>query len=234
MKSFDESLEMMEGGRLLDVAAGRGSSAQYALSHFRNVSECIGIDISPENVETATKAVIDERVRFKVMNAEQLDFPDNSFDIALMFNSLHHMNDKQRVLSEIFRVLKPGGRFVLSEMHNEVHSAKELNHVDLHHWWAMIDMKNGIPHHMTYSKKDILQCTLSLPFSCINCFESDDCIMADKDTIQYLCTVIDNYMNKAEQLPEGNLLLKKGMELKNRILSNGLTFAPSINIIAVK
>jgi len=63
------------------------------------------------------------------MNAERMDFANESFDTVSISASLHHLPNIQQVLAEISRVLKPGGNFILAEMHRDGQTAAELTSV---------------------------------------------------------------------------------------------------------
>lgn len=234
MNNWENIIKSIEAGRLLDVASGRGNSIKFALENFSNVIECVGIDVSEANIESAKQAVQDERVRFMLMNGASMSFNDNEFDTVTMFNSMHHLKNTDQVMSEIFRVLKPGGKFILSEMYRDVKTDKEKNHVDLHHWWAEIDMKNGIPHFLTFRRRDILHTALTRPYSCINCYEPDENRNANKDAVEHICSVIDTYFDKAANLPDKDRIIMQGEKIRQRILDIGLTFAPYLIIIASK
>ena len=78
-----------------------------------------GIDISSEAIHIARRTAVanevEERVRFTVGSAYELDSPDNYFDVIAGQAILHHVADKSRVASELYRVLKPGGKAVFFE-----------------------------------------------------------------------------------------------------------------------
>lgn len=98
----------------LDLGCGLGSQSLIAAKAGMKVS---AIDISPESV-AETRALL-KREGFKdfyaeVMDAEYLDFPDNSFDLIVCSGVLHHM-DVNAVFPQMARVLKPGGRVVALE-----------------------------------------------------------------------------------------------------------------------
>lgn len=103
------------GARTLEYGCGQGSAA-FDLA--RAGSDVIGIDISPVAVEQATARGqaegIGDRLDFRVMDAENLDFPDDSFDVVCGSGILHHL-DLARSYAEIARVLKPGGTAVFTE-----------------------------------------------------------------------------------------------------------------------
>ncbi|MES9544131.1 MULTISPECIES: methyltransferase domain-containing protein [unclassified Actinomadura] len=105
------------GGRILDLGCGTG---EPAIRVARTTgAEVIGISVSAEDVRTATAraaaAGLAERVRFEVADAMAPPFPTDSFDAVLALESMGHMPDRARVLAEIARVLRPGGRLAFCE-----------------------------------------------------------------------------------------------------------------------
>ncbi|MCK4858248.1 MAG: class I SAM-dependent methyltransferase [candidate division Zixibacteria bacterium] len=96
--------------KVLDYACGSGWVSIY---FARSGAECYGFDISPKSVEVANKMAaangLGERCHFRVCSAENLDFPDNTFDFIFGNAALHH-TDLNKSPAEIARVLKPGGK----------------------------------------------------------------------------------------------------------------------------
>ncbi|MFN2744518.1 MULTISPECIES: class I SAM-dependent methyltransferase [Bacillus] len=102
---------------LLDVGTGAGHTA-IAFSPF--VKQCTGIDVTEEMVKTAALFAKEKNARnvtFLQGDAENLDFPDASFDIVTCRFAAHHFPDIRRAMTEIARVLKPGGSFILVDHH---------------------------------------------------------------------------------------------------------------------
>lgn len=95
--------------RCLDVGCGTGNSYARGLQE-RGVSY-VGVDISPQAVQAARAAGLDARV---IADAAGLPFADASFDLALCVEVLEHLFAPQRATEEIRRVLRPGGRLVVS------------------------------------------------------------------------------------------------------------------------
>jgi ubiquinone/menaquinone biosynthesis C-methylase UbiE len=97
---------------VLDVAAGTGMVALVLSKKAANVE---AIDFSPQMIQTASKAATAkhiDNVRFSVQSAYDLKFPGSIFDIVLICNSLHVMQQPGRALAEAKRVLKRSGMLI--------------------------------------------------------------------------------------------------------------------------
>jgi SAM-dependent methyltransferase len=103
------------GQRLLDVGCGPG---HYAAEFLERGAEVVAVDGSAELIAHAKERVGD-RADLHVHDLElPLDFAeDASFDTVLSALVVHHIRDRAGLLAEIFRVLKPGGRFLISTTH---------------------------------------------------------------------------------------------------------------------
>ncbi len=101
------------GERLLDVATGTGHSA---LSAARQGADVVGIDYVPALIEIARKRAAAEQVpaEFIEAAAENLPFPDSSFDVVVSAIGVMFAADHQRAADEIVRVVRPGGRIVVT------------------------------------------------------------------------------------------------------------------------
>lgn len=98
------------GMRVLDVAAGTGTSAAAIA---RTGAEVVALDFSKGMVEQGR--VRHPEIEFVVGDAEQLPFGDDEFDVVTISFGLRNVQHPQRALDEMFRVLKPGGRLVICE-----------------------------------------------------------------------------------------------------------------------
>jgi len=97
----------------LDIGTGPGI---IAAALKPKVARVIGFDLAPEMVKQAVERHGHvENVSFAVGNVEQLNFADNSFDLATARMVFHHVGDCPLGFSEVWRVLRSGGRFVFCE-----------------------------------------------------------------------------------------------------------------------
>jgi ubiquinone/menaquinone biosynthesis C-methylase UbiE len=99
----------VRGKFLLDLGCGAGENSVY----FAKLgAHCVAADYSPGMVDVALQLA--ERncvnVQGRVINAMDIDIPDNTFDIVYASNLLHHMPDPLLTILEIHRILKPGGK----------------------------------------------------------------------------------------------------------------------------
>ena len=87
-----------------------------------------GIDLTARAIEITKKRLsfYDLSSNLKVGDAENLEFSDNSFDFIYSWGVIHHSPDTQKAVDEIYRVLKPGGRFFCLEFSKILNSNLEL------------------------------------------------------------------------------------------------------------
>ena len=94
-----QRLGEISGGKVLDVATSQGSFIGTMMNALKDYDSFIGIDISHDDLEKARSEFVDKPVEFEIMNAEELNFPDDSFDTVCLSYSIHHLkNSKQVVL----------------------------------------------------------------------------------------------------------------------------------------
>lgn len=106
-------LDPQPGERVLDVATGTGVAAFMAAEHVGKAGEVVATDIS-ESMVAQTAAYAAERgitnMRFERADAEELPYPDASFDAVTCVLGLMFPAEPQRAIEQMYRMLKPGGR----------------------------------------------------------------------------------------------------------------------------
>jgi demethylmenaquinone methyltransferase / 2-methoxy-6-polyprenyl-1,4-benzoquinol methylase len=110
-----------ESGRALDVGTGTGDFAIALLARSPRTATVTGVDISPGMLEIAerraSKAGIATRYERSIASVESLPFADATFDVAMAGFVIRNVGDVPRGLAEMRRVLKPGGRAVILDLH---------------------------------------------------------------------------------------------------------------------
>ncbi|MBU4376636.1 MAG: class I SAM-dependent methyltransferase [Candidatus Omnitrophica bacterium] len=116
-------------GDILEIGTGKGYMAITLAQLGLNFTT---VDISAEEQEFARQNIkhlnLERFVDFRIENAEALNFQNDSFDIALSVNTLHHLKNPFKVIDEMLRVLRPGGRIVLSDFTKKGFSIIEMIH----------------------------------------------------------------------------------------------------------
>jgi ubiquinone/menaquinone biosynthesis C-methylase UbiE len=107
---IDACLRLMDlprGARIADLGCGSGVFTE--LMRQRGF-HCVGVDLSPKLIEIGRNKF--PQVEFIEGDVENLPFPPASLDGVLLSGIVHHLPDPARCAAEVFRVLRPGGRFV--------------------------------------------------------------------------------------------------------------------------
>ncbi|MCL1469064.1 methyltransferase domain-containing protein [Argonema antarcticum] len=108
--------QVQEVDRIIDVGCGIGGSSLYLAQKYN--ASAVGITLSPVQAsraaERAQVAGMSTKTEFQVADALNMPFADASFDFVWSLESGEHMPDKQKFLQECYRVLKPGGTFLMA------------------------------------------------------------------------------------------------------------------------
>jgi SAM-dependent methyltransferase len=116
----------LKGKRVLDIACGTGWTTENLV---RSGAVVTAIDLTPKAVELTKKrlAMFGLEAEVREADAENLPFPDATFDYVLAWGCLMHTPDTEKAIREIHRVLKPGGRA----------AAMMYNKSSIHWWWGI-------------------------------------------------------------------------------------------------
>ncbi|RIE06725.1 methyltransferase domain-containing protein [Candidatus Cryosericum terrychapinii] len=110
---------LKEGDVVLDLGSGAGFDSFLAARKVGKTGKVIGVDMTPEMIAKARANAMAgnfENVEFLLGDIEALPLPDNSVDAAISNCVINLVPDKQKVFQELNRVLRPEGRFMISDV----------------------------------------------------------------------------------------------------------------------
>ena len=109
-----QGLTIHSDSQVLDLCCGSGQTTQFLVKLSQNVT---GLDASPKSLQRARQNV--PLAVYLEAFAEKMPFADNLFDVVHTSVALHEMQPEQlrKIISEVYRVLKPGGVFTLVDFH---------------------------------------------------------------------------------------------------------------------
>jgi ubiquinone/menaquinone biosynthesis C-methylase UbiE len=228
LQKLEERLKIIDGGVMLDVATGRGEFLHSLMESLKSYDKAVAIDNSERAIAAVKERFTETSVDVREMDAAKMDFPNEHFDTVAISNSLHHFDQPEAVLSEMMRVLKPGGYILISEMHcDEGQTDAQKSHILAHHWWSDIDSKLGIVHHKTLTTDEIAAMLNQLNLSKSECYEFSypENNPRDEEKVTQLINATDMYLERIKNHEDYEELKQRGEELKERFREVG--FAPA-------
>ncbi len=97
---------------VLEIAAGTGRVTRHISDRIGKEAKLIATDINPAMLDIARQLLSASNIEFQVADAQELPFPDNSFDCVICQFGYMFLPDRQKGFNEAWRVLKPGGQFL--------------------------------------------------------------------------------------------------------------------------
>ena len=113
--------DLCPGLDVLDVASGEGYGSSILANVARSV---IGVDVDPAAIAHARTTYGGENLRFVQGSALDLPLGDASVDAVVSFETLEHVREHARFMAEVKRVLRPGGKLIVSTPERAVYSAR--------------------------------------------------------------------------------------------------------------
>lgn len=234
MDILKEKLGKYTGGKILDVATGDGYFINLLINNLQNYLSVVGVDTDREILEQSGKTFKNSRVSFEYMSGDDIKFDDNSFDTVAISNSLHHMKCIDKTLREMYRVLKPGGNFIINEIICDNQNEKQLSHVYFHHLQAEIDTLMGICHNKTFAKNDVIKIAENIGFIGYESFVHENKKFNQYVNIDMFKERYRNFVEKVKECPEYEKYRLEFESLAARLDNVGVEFASQLMIIGRK
>ncbi|MBN2228365.1 MAG: methyltransferase domain-containing protein [Candidatus Thorarchaeota archaeon] len=234
-----EKLGTISGGVILDVGTQDGDFITTLMKTLREYKSFVGIDILAGDLKKAKEKFKDAPVDLMEMNAETMSFPDNHFNTVCISYSIHHLENIDTVLAEMYRVLKPGGSFIIQELYSdgEQTQAQRVDR-DKHNLNVKIDTILGIPHFEALSRQELRDAVNKVGLSavevyesswgvkCLFCKEAPDCEDPHrKENVDYVIKDIDADLARIIDHPSYDELRQVGESIKERVKVTGSSAA---------
>ncbi|MFX0116263.1 MAG: class I SAM-dependent methyltransferase [Candidatus Hodarchaeota archaeon] len=256
-RAIERALNSISGGKVLDVCTDDGDFINTLKQMLNSFDSFVGIDISEKDFQAARKKFSQEPVNFLKMNAEALEFEDDFFDTVCISYSLHHLDAIPKVFSEMKRVLKPNGYFIIQEMYSDGHQSEaQTTDILVHHWDAKVDSLRGIPHNATLGKQELKEevATLELkelrvfdtlhPVKCLLCDNRAECEdPKNESVVNFAIEEIENTLKRLQEHvgqeetqipPDVEKLKEEGEKLKKRVQMTGSAASSQLFFIGKK
>jgi 2-polyprenyl-3-methyl-5-hydroxy-6-metoxy-1,4-benzoquinol methylase len=220
---------------VLDVATGRGDFARTLAAGLASFDEIVGVDASKEAIVAARKSTEWPDIRFLEMDVEHLDLADDFFDTVAISAALHHLQDIPTVMEEVRRVLRPGGTFILAEMHSDGETKAQLTMIHLHHWVAAVDRALGIRHNATLPRAELVGFAKGITLEQVVChdlFDRDSDPM-EPQRVASLDALIDRTLARAVGARHQAKLVRQGEALRERLHRVGAQREPILLLTGV-
>lgn len=171
----EKVVSLFEGGKLLEIGPGPAYVSIEIAKRLPKV-EIIGLEISDTMIEIAKKNAkeheVSEKITLKKGDASKMPLKDSEFDFVITSGSLHHWKKPTQVVDEIYRVLRPGCRALVSDLMKDAPKEK------VHDFANKIDsklMRWGLKHSFkeSYTARQIEQMIKSTHFREIEITEEE-------------------------------------------------------------
>ncbi len=234
MNALEQVLSEIDGGKVLDVATGDGEFVELLVRHLRSYSSITGVDVDQNLLSDAIRSHSRSNIRFRVADARRLPFADARFDTVTLSDALHHFDRPMEPLSEMMRVLMPGGMLILHEMAADGLSPKQQVMADLHRIKAEVDSMLGIFHGPTLDRAKMRSLVDILPVRVR--FEGEyvqPVAGEDREEIDARFAFIDLYLEHISSDVKGYARLRRfALRAKEKAYRVGIAPPPQVVIAA--
>ena len=233
---FKELLAKTDGGDILDVGCGSGQFTEVLTASLRSFDSITGIDVDDESLQEARKKFTGSKYSFVRIEGGTLPYSDESFNTVAISKALHHVEDPGSTLTGMWRVLKPGGVFLINEMHRDGLSPSQESHKLYHHLRSEIDNLLGISHNYTFTRPALVDLfnNLNLEERIISEFNPDQSMALDPGSIEEFVKKMDGWMHQLNGMPEKDVMIERAAGLKERFYKHGISRPPQLVLMGRK
>ncbi len=236
MEKFAKFLKDNKFKKILDVGTGTGNFVDLLNKLYMDYDEIIGIDTHELSISRAKEHFTDERMKFEVMDAMEMSFKDDTFDLVCLSNSIHHLANPKAMFTAMERVLKPGGKIVISEMVSDNLDERQKSHLLVHHFSAKIDRLRGETHNETMSHEEILK--LIKENSTLSILDQWDLDYERRgenteEEIKWFMNTMDRLVERVPESDEKKVFLKEADSVKEYIKKFGFDSATTVLVVLV-
>jgi 2-polyprenyl-3-methyl-5-hydroxy-6-metoxy-1,4-benzoquinol methylase len=142
LKAYKFANNFCQNMKILDAGCGEGYGSCFI---SEKATEVVGIDISEEAVQHARTKYTKDNIKYEVMNVQNLQFKNDSFDVVLSFQVIEHLSDASKFLKEIKRVLKNNGMAIVGTPNKALCNGKDNGeyHLKEYHYAEYMDLLNS-------------------------------------------------------------------------------------------
>ncbi|WP_296643417.1 methyltransferase domain-containing protein [Roseinatronobacter sp.] len=117
VRHMASKLDLKPGAKVIDIGSGYGGAARYLARETGAHITCLNVSEkeNARNRRMTAEQGLEGRIEIVHGVFEDIPFPDNSFDVVWSQEAILHSGDRDRVLKEVARVLKPGGDFIFTD-----------------------------------------------------------------------------------------------------------------------
>lgn len=236
LEQIEKRLSELNGGLVLDVATGGGEFISF-IKAFSSFDKIIAIDKMERMQDVFNNRFANEdNIEFRVMDAENPDFNENTFDTICISNSLHHFENLDNTLIQIMKILKPGGYLIINEMQSDNLSQSQKSHDMIHRFFAGLDEKRGMIHKPTFTSLEITKSIKALNLSQTEIFNYEYSLTQDQADKQVgnLLIMLDKQIEVLKDNPDFGNIKNEIDEIKTHLQEYSYSPAKSVFIIAQK
>ena len=216
--------------RILDIGTGTGDFLAVLKNIFPQ-AEFTAVDPLDASLEEAKAKFTD--VSFQKMVAEELEFEDDSFDVAAISMALHHLSDIGTAMSEMERVVKPGGWIIVNELVSDDLNAAQQVHKMLHHLRSKIDRMIGETHNKTFTKAEVEEMVKAAGINIMLRFEDPKSETLEMGTSEIEAKIekLVQHIEKISGTPEYHSMKPKIEEFRKAAMQHGFQQATRIVLV---